>query len=100
MESFSKETDGFFARHFDRRISGAISRCLLQTPVTPNQITVFVTLLGIIAGFFMAQPGYNPKVGGAFLFLSNLHSGWLRWGSGSRQTYDLRIRRLAGFVGR
>lgn len=69
MESFAKDTDGFFARHFDRRISGAVSRRLIRTAVTPNQITAFVTLLGIGAGWLMAQAGYAPKVWGSFLFL-------------------------------
>jgi 1L-myo-inositol 1-phosphate cytidylyltransferase / CDP-L-myo-inositol myo-inositolphosphotransferase len=67
--SFAKDTDGFFARHFDRRISGAISRQLLKTPITPNQITVFVTLLGIVGGGLLAQPGYGVKVLGAVIFL-------------------------------
>lgn len=69
VELFAKDTDGFFARHFDRKISGAISRLLLNTPVTPNQITVAVTLLGVGAGWTMAQAGYAPKVIGSFLFL-------------------------------
>jgi len=68
--SFAKETDGFFARHFDRRISGSISRLLIHTPVTPNQITVAVTGLGIVAGVAMANAGYWPKVAGALLFLA------------------------------
>lgn len=69
MESFAKETDGFMAKHFDRKISGAVSHFLLKTPVTPNQITIFVTCLGVTAGVCMAQPGYTPKVTGALLFL-------------------------------
>ncbi len=69
MNAFAKDTDGFFARHFDRKISGSISRQLLKTPVTPNQITVFVTFLGIGAGWLMARPGYAPKVEGSLLFL-------------------------------
>jgi len=69
MEVFAKDTDGFFARHFDRKISGAISRQLLKTPVTPNQITVFVTLIGVAAGCLMAQPGYAAKVEGSLVFL-------------------------------
>jgi len=69
MDEFAKDTDGFFARHFDRKISGAISQQLLKTPVTPNQITVAVTLLGVGAGYWMAQPGMLPKVEGALLFL-------------------------------
>lgn len=66
---FAKETDGFLARHFDRRLSGALSRRLLKTSVTPNQITVAVTLLGVVAGLCMAQPGYVAKGAGAALFL-------------------------------
>lgn len=69
MNEFAKETDGFFARHFDRKISGAISRLLLRTPITPNQITVAVTMLGVWAGWWMAQPGYGAKVTGSVLFL-------------------------------
>jgi phosphatidylglycerophosphate synthase len=66
---FSKETDGFMARHFDRKISGAITLLLLPTPITPNQVTLGVTILGVFAGYCMAQPGYSMKVLGAFLFL-------------------------------
>jgi phosphatidylglycerophosphate synthase len=69
VNEFAKDTDGFFARHFDRAISGAISRQLLKTPVTPNQITVGVTCLGLWAGWFMAQPGYAAKMTGSLVFL-------------------------------
>jgi phosphatidylglycerophosphate synthase len=69
MESFAKDTDGFMARHFDRKISGAISRLLIKTPITPNQITLGVTALGVLAGVLFSKPDYGPKVGGAFLFL-------------------------------
>jgi len=58
------------AKHFDRKISGAISGLLLKTPVTPNQITLSVTLLGIGAGVCMAQPGYRWKLLGALVFLA------------------------------
>jgi phosphatidylglycerophosphate synthase len=70
MIEFAKDTDGFFARHFDRKISGAISHQLLKTSITPNQITVGVTLLGIVAGVLMAQAGYAPKLEGSLLFLA------------------------------
>src|ERR1035438_198233 len=69
MEVFAKDTDGFFARHFDRKISGAISRQLVKTPITPNQITIFVTLLGVGAGYLMSQRGYLTKVEGSLVFL-------------------------------
>jgi phosphatidylglycerophosphate synthase len=66
---FAKDTDGFFARHLDRKISGAISRQLLKTPITPNQITLAVTALGIYAGWLMSRPGNSAKIEGSFLFL-------------------------------
>jgi phosphatidylglycerophosphate synthase len=69
MEAFAKDTDGFFARHFDRRISGAISRLLFKTPITPNQITLGVTCIGLGSGYLLAQSGYGYKVTGAFVFL-------------------------------
>ena len=69
MDEFAKDTDGFMARHFDRKISGAISRLLLKTPVTPNQITVFVTALGVWAGWLMSQSGDAPKIEGSLVFL-------------------------------
>jgi phosphatidylglycerophosphate synthase len=69
METFAKDTDGFMARHFDRKISGAISRLLLRTPVTPNQITMAVTFIGIGAGVLFAQPGLAPKIYGSLVFL-------------------------------
>ena len=68
-EIFAKDTDGFFARHFDRKISGAISRQLIKTPITPNQITIFVTALGVGAGFLMSRAGDLAKVEGSLIFL-------------------------------
>jgi phosphatidylglycerophosphate synthase len=68
-ESFAKDTDGFFARHFDRKISRAISEVLLKTSVTPNQITVAVILIGVVAGVFLSVAGYAPKLLGSLLFL-------------------------------
>jgi phosphatidylglycerophosphate synthase len=69
METFAKDTDGFMARHFDRKISGAITAVLLKTPITPNQMTVAVTVLGVFAGGCMAQPGQSAKITGSLLFL-------------------------------
>ena len=38
MDAFAKDTDGFFARHFDRKISGAVSRQLLKPPSRPIKL--------------------------------------------------------------
>jgi len=54
MAAGPKSQDGFMARHFDRHISLAVSRQLLDTAVTPNMMTLFSTLLGLCgAAFFL-----------------------------------------------
>lgn len=56
-----KETDSFMARNFDRKISLAVTRQLLKTNVTPNQVTVFSSAVGAAGALTLA--------GGTHLFL-------------------------------
>lgn len=65
----TKASDGFIARHFDRRISQFISRRLAHTPITPNQITLVGMTMGLIAALLLSRPGYWPKLIGALLFV-------------------------------
>lgn len=63
MASGPKSQDGFMARHFDRHISLAVSRRLLDTGITPNKMTVLSTLLGLAgAALFLgtARAWYIP----------------------------------------
>lgn len=63
MATGPKSADGFMARHFDRHISLAVSRQLLETAITPNMMTIFSTLLGLIgAAFFLgaSRAAYVP----------------------------------------
>jgi phosphatidylglycerophosphate synthase len=62
-----KSTDGFMARHFDRRISLAVTRRLLDTRVTPNQMTVASTAVGLAGAALLAAGTYPLGVGGALL---------------------------------
>lgn len=57
-----KETDSFMARNFDRHISLAVTRHLLDTPVTPNQVTIFSSILGAV--------GALTLIGGSPVFLA------------------------------
>src|SRR5262249_56463750 len=67
-----KDTDGFMARHVDRRISLQISRRLAPTGITPTQVTIISLLIGLIgAPFFLSSHWYWQTLG-ALLFL--LHS--------------------------
>lgn len=67
-----KDTDGFMARHFDRRISLQISRHLAPTSVTPSQITLLSTAVGLCAAPFFLSAHWSWQTAGALLFL--LHS--------------------------
>jgi phosphatidylglycerophosphate synthase len=56
MAAGPKSQDGFMARHFDRHISLAVSRLLLESSITPNMMTVFSTGLGLIgASLFLGD---------------------------------------------
>ncbi|MFI5347133.1 MAG: CDP-alcohol phosphatidyltransferase family protein [Elusimicrobiota bacterium] len=62
-----KSQDGFMARHFDRHISLSVSRQLLDTAVTPNMMTVFSTVLGLIGAAFFLGSSRAAYVPGALL---------------------------------
>lgn len=68
FESLRKPTDGFMSRHLQRRLSLAFTRRLMNTRLTPNQVTLAIVALGVVAAGLFAQPGYGPKVLGALLF--------------------------------
>lgn len=76
MATGPKSADGFMARHFDRHISLAVSRQLLETPVTPNMMTVFSTLLGLLgAGLFLGSSRAWYVPGALFVWLHSVLDG-------------------------
>lgn len=62
-----KGTDGFMARHFDRRISLAVTRRLLDTRVTPNQMTFVSVAIGLAGAALLAVGAYGASLAGALL---------------------------------
>lgn len=71
-----KAGDGFMARHFDRRLSLAFSRFLLDTPVSPNMMTVLSCLVGLWgASFFLRMASAAPIVGAALVWLHSVLDG-------------------------
>ncbi|MEK7657349.1 MAG: CDP-alcohol phosphatidyltransferase family protein [Elusimicrobiota bacterium] len=48
-----KSNDSFMARHFDRRVSLALTRRLLDTRLSPNAMTVSSTLVGLAGAALM-----------------------------------------------
>jgi phosphatidylglycerophosphate synthase len=72
LHSLVKDTDGFMARHFDRRISLQISRHLAPTSVTPSQVTLISIVIGLCGAPFFLSELWPWQTLGALLFL--LHS--------------------------
>ncbi|WP_457556063.1 NTP transferase domain-containing protein [Candidatus Pyrohabitans sp.] len=73
LRSLIKPVDGFVSRYINRRISLRISRRLVDTPVTPNAISIFSFLLGALAGGLFAY-GY-AALGGIMAQVSSIIDG-------------------------
>jgi len=64
-----KKADGVVSRNINRKISLAITRRLMRTAVTPNQVTALVFLVGIMSGpVIVVLGGYGGLVAGALLY--------------------------------
>lgn len=63
----AKAQDGFMAKNFDRHISLAVSRLLLDTPITPNMMTIGSTLIGLYGSTFFLEPSASSRMTGAVL---------------------------------
>jgi len=61
--------DAPIARYVDRRLSWRISYLLARTPITPNQVTLANTALGLGCGWMFAQPSYWWRLAASILFL-------------------------------
>jgi len=66
-----KPTDGIASRHLNRYISLAISRSIVRSAVSPNQISLINLALGLLAAALAAQGSYLPVLAGAALFQLN-----------------------------
>jgi phosphatidylglycerophosphate synthase len=67
MQLGAKAQDGFMAKNFDRHISLAVSRLLLETPVSPNMMTIFSTLIGVYGATLFLEPSASSRMSGAIL---------------------------------
>lgn len=73
--ALGKASDGFLSR-FDRRFSTALSRRLIATPVTPNQITWVSIAVGLLGAFAIASTDYGTcLLGTGLVWLSAILDG-------------------------
>ncbi len=72
LDGLVKESEGFMSRHFERKVSLAVSRRLAATSVTPNQMTLLSVGIGLVGALFFLSSRASLETVGALLFL--LHS--------------------------
>ncbi len=72
LQSLVKSTEPFMSRHFERKVSLALTRHLVRTSVTPNAMTLISVGIGLLGSFFFVSSRPLLQLSGALLFL--LHS--------------------------
>lgn len=65
--SLENPRDGQVDTYFNRKVSRSITRWLLRTPLTPNQVTALSCLVGILGALCFFPGGYWGPVCGALL---------------------------------
>jgi phosphatidylglycerophosphate synthase len=69
--SLENPRDGRVDTYFNRKLSRPLTRWLLQTPLTPNQITILSCLVGLMGALCFFPGGYwGPLVGALLLQFS------------------------------
>ncbi len=75
-EQGGKTRDGPVSRHFNRPVSRWLTRYLVRTPVTPNQISLVSWLLSCIAAALFVAGGYPAlAAGGTIAQLASIIDG-------------------------
>ncbi|MGO9603617.1 MAG: CDP-alcohol phosphatidyltransferase family protein [Candidatus Binataceae bacterium] len=65
------DKDSPLARWLNRRLSWRISYRLAHTPITPNQVTIIATVLGLLSAWLFSIPAYWPRLAAAIVFLAS-----------------------------
>jgi len=66
--SLTSATDGLVDKHFNRPVGRALfSRLLIHTPISPNQVSIAATLLGLLAAACFAGGSAHYAIWGAIL---------------------------------
>lgn len=71
LRSLIKDSEGFMSRHFERRVSLALTRRLVATRVTPNALTLLSLTVGLGAAPFFLSSRPACQVTGALVFLAH-----------------------------
>ena len=71
LRSLIKDTEGFMSRHVERRVSLALTRRLVSTPITPNVMTLVSLAMGLLGAPFFLSVDPLLQVAGSLLFLTH-----------------------------
>jgi len=70
------DEDSPISKYIYRPLSRPLTRLLLHTPVTPNQVSYVVGLIGLFGCFLTSRPGQTHLIwGAALVFLSGIIDG-------------------------
>jgi len=72
LKEETAQTDAPLARYIDRNLSWRISKWLAGTSITPNQVTLTNTLVGLTSAWMFASPSYWMRMLGSLLFLFSI----------------------------
>jgi len=72
LNTCRKDSDGIISRNFNRYISLFITKKIINTNITPNQMTLFVLLIGIISSLLIIKLNKNFNLFSYFLFVIGL----------------------------
>jgi phosphatidylglycerophosphate synthase len=65
--SLTSSADGLVDKYFNRPVGRLLSKMLVHTPVSPNQVSVAATLLGLVSAWLFAGGNYLAALCGAIL---------------------------------
>ena len=68
FRSLRKREDGWTSRWINRYISLSVSRWLVKTPLTPNQVSIGILAVGLAGAWLASRGSYETLLLGAFLF--------------------------------
>jgi phosphatidylglycerophosphate synthase len=68
LRSLRKPQDGWTSTHLNRKISLFLTRWLVATPLTPNQVSVGILAIGLCGAWLASRGTYASMLVGALLF--------------------------------
>lgn len=67
-EGMTSSHDGLVDKYFNRPVGRPLAKWLVGTPVTPNQVTLFATALGLLGAWWISRGSWGMTVAGGILF--------------------------------